>query len=399
MLTPDGDIDGDLHEFRITEDGTALVTGYEITTADLSSLGKSQKGWIYDAVIQEIDIETGELIFQWRASNFYAVDDTFTPIGDRGSSKDNPFDYFHLNSIDKDPQGNYYVSSRYLHTVTCINSTGEVIWVLGGKRNSFTDVSGEPASYFSWQHNAKWHLNSVLTVFDNGRADSHVSGGYSRGLSISLNLQNMTSSVLQVYENPHHLLSPSQGSMQVIPETGNILIGWGHIPAYTEYTADGETLCDIHFGAGLFFEWGWVKSYRVFKGAWTGRPSIPPDVDVYENMVFISWNGATEVTGWMLECSSYPHALDEEFESILFVPKDGFETVFDLPDELDSYFRIAALDSGGQRLGYTKVFDSNSGQAVSTVSCSPPPLSVNLAERKETREYREADHLLHRFRG
>ena len=64
MLTPVGDIDGDLHEFRITEDGTALVTGYEITTADLSSLGKSQKGWIYDAVIQEIDIETGELIFQ-----------------------------------------------------------------------------------------------------------------------------------------------------------------------------------------------------------------------------------------------------------------------------------------------------------------------------------------------
>ena len=86
----------------------------------------------YDGIFQEIDLLSGTLLFQWRASDHYQLTETFQPINNQGRTRDNAFDFFHINSVDKDPQGNYYISSRYMHTVTCIAPTGAVRWILGG---------------------------------------------------------------------------------------------------------------------------------------------------------------------------------------------------------------------------------------------------------------------------
>ncbi|KAJ9273427.1 hypothetical protein DTO212C5_501 [Paecilomyces variotii] len=370
-----GELDGDLHEFKLTDNGTALVTVYEIIPADLSPLGKSRDGWIYDGLFMEIDIETGDVIFEWRASSFYPVEETYAPIGDKGSRKDKAFDYFHINSVDKDPDGNYYISSRYMHTVTCISPSGDVLWVLGGKRSSFKDLSGGAASNFSWQHHVNWYPNNTLTIFDNGADDrSIITAEYSRGMIVSLDLDHMTATLVHEYRSPQGFISGSQGSVQIMPESGHVFVGWGHTSAYTEFTPDGQILCDVHFGPSMFFNFGWVKSYRAFKSPWVGMPNYPPDVemDVDIGTAYVSWNGATEVAGWITQTAIYPHATEEEYDSIGYTTKESFETSIELPEDLDEcYLRFAAVDIDGVILGYSRVIDTRTGQMASGTLLEP----------------------------
>lgn len=82
-------MEGDLHEFKITRDNTALLTVYATTKADLSSLGKFSEGWLLDSLFQEVDIATGKLLFEWRASEHFNVTDTYmtNPFGGYIKSK------------------------------------------------------------------------------------------------------------------------------------------------------------------------------------------------------------------------------------------------------------------------------------------------------------------------
>src|ERR687886_2311845 len=49
-------LQGDLHEFLITPEDTALLTAYAPAKADLSSIGGAKDGPVWDCVAQEIDI-------------------------------------------------------------------------------------------------------------------------------------------------------------------------------------------------------------------------------------------------------------------------------------------------------------------------------------------------------
>jgi hypothetical protein len=371
-ISPVGEnLDGDLHEFRLTENGTALMTSYDIIPADLSSLNGPASGWIYDGVFQEIDVATGALIFEWRASEHYQVNDTFLPISNSGRTSDTAFDFFHINSVDKDPQGNYYISSRHTHTVTCINPTGDVLWVLGGRANDFIDLSSGWATNFAWQHHARWHSNNTITLFNNAAYDYYVqTAEYSRGMVIDLDLSQMTATLRHSYFKPQQWRSDSQGSMQQLPENGNMVVGWGSAAAYTEFAADGKILCDVHFGAESVFGFGRMSSYRAFKGDWVGKPVTPPEIKVVEDSVYVSWNGATEILAWELQGAKILVDEDQQFEFVAQFLKEGFETDFLLPvDEDDyAYLRVAALDGSGEVLGYTDVVDIATGQSATRPS-------------------------------
>lgn len=359
---------GDVHDFKITDQGTALMTIYEIVETDLTPAGKSGKGWIYDGLFQEIDIETGELLFQWRASDYYGLDDSLFAIKDKGSAPNNAhaYDYFHINSVDKRADGTYLVSSRYMHSVTCISSTGQVLWILGGKRNMFQDLSSDgSATGFTWQHDARWYSDNVITLLDNGANEHEKTADHSRGLMLELDFDNWTVRTLHVYHSPGHFSSHSQGNLQILPRTGNVFIGWGKPSAYTEFSVDGtEVLCDAHYGPSMFFWFGWVKSYRAQKVSWVGKPSWPPSVavDGSSRSVYVSWNGATEVVGWLMQRAIHPGTEAEAFETVEYVPKRSFETRLDVPD-VDAYgddFRVVAVDSLGEELGYSRVFSVSS---------------------------------------
>ncbi|KAK5372614.1 hypothetical protein LTR20_001644 [Exophiala xenobiotica] len=353
------DLQGDLHEFKITKDDTALLTVYTTKEADLSSLGKRTNGWILDSLFQEVDIATGELLFEWRASEHFNVTEGYTTNPFGGYIRSMPFDFFHINSVDKDAQGNYIISSRHTHTVTCISPGGEIVWILGGQRNQFTDLSGGDALDFKWQHDARWvsEEEGILSLFDNKEAGIlHVDGPYSRGMMLQLDIANRTVDLLHSYVSLGQTRAPSQGSMQVIPNSDHVFVGWGHSPVFSEFLPNGTLLCEHHFGSPMYHAWNRAVSYRAFRGEkWVGRPTEPPSAEIEDEVLYVSWNGATEVSAWMLQGAK--SAEDEEiFTDLDILDKDSFEEAFEL-NNLSEYirFRVVALDKSGQVLGQSDV--------------------------------------------
>lgn len=347
---------------KITADGTALITVYDIISIDLSPLGsRAKRGWVWDCLIQEVDIETGELVFEWRVSDHVKVQDTYRNIGGEGGIRSRPFDYFHMNSVEKDPLGNYLISSRYFHTLTYIDGrTKEILWTLGGKNNSFKDLSDGQATSFSWQHHARWHDNyTTITIFDNGAQNGQITAPYSRGVHIKLDTTSnpMTAELIQEYFGKDRLSSESQGSFQLL-ENGNTVMGYGHNPLMSEFAADGTILCEAYFGSQSRINTGDIQSYRVFKHEWVGRPLDNPVVKILTEEVggglLVSWMGATEVRYWSIELSLDAEAT--KYSEVSRTRKSGFETTLQL-GRAAGFLRVVALDKDGRTLGWSDVID------------------------------------------
>jgi len=51
------------------------LTAYVKTPWDLSKVHGRENGYIWDCVFQEVDVETNDLLFQWRASDHFKFED------------------------------------------------------------------------------------------------------------------------------------------------------------------------------------------------------------------------------------------------------------------------------------------------------------------------------------
>ncbi|KAJ5272344.1 hypothetical protein N7478_007469 [Penicillium angulare] len=378
-ISPGGNFTtGDMHEFHLTPDGTALVVVYDPVPADLSAIGGARDGWILDGVVQELDIETGETRFEWRASEHFAVEDTFhgmagchethaAAFSGCGNEPTSAFDFFHLNSVEKSSSGNFLISSRYTHTISEVNGIdGSVLWTLGGKSNNFKDLSADgSATGISWQHHARWYGDSSITLFDNAVEDNSDPSLESRGLIIDLDIEKREANLRVAFSHPQRMEAVSLGSTQVLEESGNIFIGWGHSAAFTEFAPDGSVLCDMHYGPSAWNTFGRIKSYRTFRGKWKGYPTQPPDVAFVDDALYVSWNGATEVERWQLE------AIEEDggtSHTVSQVFKSGFETEMIIPQHLQgSSIRVLGLDSKGSILGSSDVLEVSSEDGTTAI--------------------------------
>ncbi|GAB1734346.1 hypothetical protein NU195Hw_g7656t1 [Hortaea werneckii] len=368
------DLHGDLHEFKITKDNTALLTVYNLTNADLTGMGwfRGANGWITDSVFQEVDIATGELLFEWSASHHFKAELSFmwNPFG--GYSDSSPFDFFHINSVEKDRNGNYLISSRHFHSVMTVDGkSGEVLWELGGHSTDFEDLSDGKASGFSWQHDARWldEEEGLLSLFDNGVAWPHVDVPYSEGRIIKLDLDAMTAELVQNFISPSHPRSSSQGSiipLQTPEGADHIFIGWGSSAAFSEFTPEGQLLCETHFAASGLWWWERIKSYRAYKTpSWSATPKDwDPSAQIESGSLFVSWNGATDVAFWELSGRKAVEDGDAEWQVIDIIEKEDFEDTFILPSSEASFdeYRVAALDRDHGFLRYSNTM-------------SPPPTS------------------------
>ncbi|KAI4730149.1 hypothetical protein E4T49_02129 [Aureobasidium sp. EXF-10728] len=364
-------LENDFREYTITPNDTALLTSYDMISTDLSSLGVLGRGWLYDSLFREIDIETGEVVFEWRASDHFAVDDTFYPIGSAGRSPEAPFDFFHINSVDKDSDGNYIISSRFMHSIVCISAdTGDILWTLGGHNNDFADLSEGSATDFAWQHHVSVQANNQLSIFNNANYkkwhEELLGSGseISRGLLVHLDTENMTAGLVREFMNPGSRGTPQQGSMQVL-DSGNVLLGWGYHAGYTEYAPDGQVLCDTHINPAMLFSFGFVHAYRAFRArTWIGRPNTQPDVylDPKDGYAFVSWMGATEVSAWVLQTASASASDgDLKFVDVGKADKNGFETEIEVPSGEYEYLRIVAVDKIGTVLATSKTITASKG--------------------------------------
>ena len=122
----------DLHAFALSAEGRALFTCYPQTVQmDLSSIGVPRNSQVLESIIQEVDIASGRLLFEWRSLQHIPVSASQEPHGE-------PYDYLHVNSIEQLPDGNLLVSARHTWALYKLDRrTGSVIWTLGGKRSQF----------------------------------------------------------------------------------------------------------------------------------------------------------------------------------------------------------------------------------------------------------------------
>jgi hypothetical protein len=189
--------DCDVHEFMLTSRNTALMSVYNEVQADLTSIGGATDGRLVEGIVQEIDIASKRVLFEWHSLDHVAIGESFrtaiTPAGN--------VDYFHLNSIGVDAaDDNLIVSARHTSTVYKIDrNTGEIIWHLGGMKNDF---QLGPGAAFNFQHDARARTGGELTLFDNGATGPGAQDvePASRPLRLALDEKAMTADLLQVYQ-------------------------------------------------------------------------------------------------------------------------------------------------------------------------------------------------------
>ena len=326
----------DLHEFQIEPGGVAYVTAYNPIRCDLSKAEGSSKGAIVDVAVQEIDIKTGLVRWEWHSLDHVAVSESET-----SPPKGVPWDWFHLNSIDLEPDGNVLISARSTWTAYQLEGgSGKILWRLGGLKSSF---AMGPGTKTAWQHDGRVLPNGEITLFDDG--SNPPVHAQSRGLRIRLDLKNHTATLTKSYTHPGApLLSASQGNMQTLPD-GNVVVGYGGVPQISEFSANGALLFDAHLPYTEAF-------YRGFRFPWSGRPSSPPAVVANlnntgeETIVRMSWNGATEVASWRVLAGTDPKSLVPQAT----IAAVGFESSTILTKKY-AYAAVQALDSAGRVLG------------------------------------------------
>ncbi len=335
---------GDVHEFLITPRNTALITVYRRVDRDLSSVGGPKQGSVYEGVVQELDIASGRVLFEWHSLPAVGLGESYEkPPPAEKSSAATPYDYFHLNSIDVDTDGDLLVSARNTRAVYKIRRRdGKILWRLGGKKSDF--VLGRGAT-FAFQHDVRRQPDGTITVFDNGAGPPAVEKR-TRVLVLRVDERRRKAALVRSYTHPAGLLSFSQGDGQFLPN-GHVFVGWGANPYFTEFDRRGRVLFDAHFDRGS-------DSYRAYRLAWTGHPTDRPAVAVSagkdgRTTVFASWNGATEVARWRVLAGDDPRRL----RGVASADRSGFETAISVRVPA-RYLAVQALSGSGAVLGASK---------------------------------------------
>jgi hypothetical protein len=330
---------GDIHEFQITHRNTALITVYRRLPRDLTAYGGPKHGYLLEGIVQELAIPSGRVLFEWHSLPKVALSESYlrVPAGGNGTPGA-PYDYFHINSATLDSDGNYLISARHTHAVYKLRrKDGAILWRLGGKRSDFTVA---PAARFAWQHDVHRQRDGTITLFDNGANEP--GRGRSRALVLHVDAARRRVTLARSFAHPTRLLSTSQGDAQVLPN-GNVFVGWGSNPYFTEYARNGRVLFDGRFLKG-------ADSYRAYRLPWAGHPVDRPAVAVAGGTAYVSWNGATAVARWQVVTGASASALRPAGT----VAKGGFETAIRLRGA-GGYVAVRALAADGRLLGASRV--------------------------------------------
>jgi hypothetical protein len=331
----------DLHDFHLTPQYTALVTVFAPIECNLSAVGGPSGGAVTDSIFQEIDLRTGLVRREWHSLDHVGLSDSYSSAVD--TSTQWPFDYFHLNSIDQLADGKTLISARNTWTLYELNTqTGQVLTRIGGRHSTVKLASGTGTAF---QHDATELANGAISVFDNGAVPKvHPQ---SRGMVISINPQAKTDTLLAQYEHPGALSSGSQGDVQLL-ENGDVFVGWGSEPYFSEFSPGGQLLFDAHMR-------GSYQSYRTYRFGWTGSPTEAPAIAATAQhaggpvTVYASWNGDTRTASWRVLAG--PSA--QQLAPVASAARSGFETTISTPGP-EADVAVQALDASGSVLGTSR---------------------------------------------
>lgn len=325
----------DMHEFLLTPRGTALVTVYREVPYDLSPAGGAEDGVVLDSIVQEIDVQTGEVLLRWSSLDHVPLTESQLepPPGS------NPYDYFHVNSIDLDPDGDLLVSALNTSAVYKIDrSTGRIVWRLGGRSSTFALADGVR---FQRQHDARAVGRDTIRIFDN-EGDN----GLSRVVWIKLDRERRRATLVRQIAHPQDKKAATMGGAAGLPN-GNTVVSWGSADGFSEFSRTGELLLDATFAEGF-------STYRAYRAPWHGRPLTPPTVSLSGSTARIVWNGATGVARWRILAGPSRAAL----RPVAQTAWNGFDTATALPSVAVAgarFVKAEALDARGRVIGASAV--------------------------------------------
>jgi arylsulfotransferase ASST len=331
----------DLHEFRLSSQDTALITAFYPVLWNASALHGSTQQVVLDSVVQEIDVKTGLVLYQWDSLDHVPLADTYEAMP---ASATSPFDYFHINSVQEQQDGDLLISARNTWAAYDIDhQTGAIMWTLGGRKSSYKLSSG---ALFAFQHDVRLHADTdaTVTLFDDGGGPPRVHTE-SRAITVRLDSSGKRATLVSEYQHSPALAAAFEGNVQALPG-GDQFVGWGQQPYFSEYNAKGQMMFDARFVDSN-------SSYRAYRFPWVGTPTGAPSVATTSQgntaNVYVSWNGATQVASWRVLAGSAPDAL----QAVVTSTKQGFESQIAIATQ--PYVAVQALDAGGRTLATSSV--------------------------------------------
>jgi hypothetical protein len=256
-------LSADGHEFLITPWNTALILSYTTATANLTSIGGPADQTVINGVVQEINIATGQVLFQWNSEDHVPFSQSEQPLP---ASASTPWDWFHINAIKLDTNGNFLIDARNTWTTYEVDPrSGNILWQLGGKDSSYKleaapgQVLDSAGEIFAWQHDPEALGNNTYTFFDNDSTGTPLLP-YSRAVTVKLNPWSKVATLVASDNQPEGLSAASQGNAQTTPR-GNLVVGWGALPYFSEFSPSGQLIFNAEFPAG-------VNTYRAYQFPW-----------------------------------------------------------------------------------------------------------------------------------
>ncbi|OJK03024.1 hypothetical protein ASPACDRAFT_40339 [Aspergillus aculeatus ATCC 16872] len=343
LATIDGkehDCEIDYNEQFVTPWGTLLVTAYNLTQVDLTSVNGSANGWVLDSQIHEVDIATSESVWKWSALDHIPLNASGLPLTNGASTPADAWDYVHLDSVS--PYGdNLLLNGRHTWEVYAVERpSGEVMWTFNGETGGDWGIIPEESS-FRWQYHTRVReIGDDFVIFsmfvnhnyEGANATSGTAPTVGREFHLSLPpTKDMSPLTLNTFNESVSLWSDSFGSMDYVPDVQNTttrFISYGQLPLLREFkVGPGANVTDLKWEARYGSD-NEVVGYRAYKGAWTGLPSAAPKLSVEANgTAFVSWNGATAVTAWKVYQAADRN--ETALTEIGIAQYRGFETAID----------------------------------------------------------------------
>lgn len=306
------------------DDGTRVVVMHEthrtVSSEEIRGLSSSSMNETTSPCkvqwdgFRVLNTSTWETMFEWNSYNHVKLSESTFLDGGIESLCSNPWpwDAMHMNAVDMNPHGDYYLSARHTDTIYKISGRdGSVIWRLNGRDGLWNDfVMGEDFTTgkslrFSRQHHVRWRgengTHEFISILDNAKGTDgqlptgrnsraivlalHTAGGNSSSSSSSSS-SKMTASLISSINHPNGKGSyaPRRGNYQFLgtqqhqifsnssSSSSNSWISWSEEALHTEHFPNGSIALQASLHAN------WLGTYRSYKFPWRGIPKEKPVV-------------------------------------------------------------------------------------------------------------------------
>ena len=340
QVVPGNGYTANAHELQLTHRASAYVGSY----APVQLRGGLK---VTDFVMQEIDVPTGDVLFEWHALDHVPISATYAARPADGWA----WDYFHGNSIAPPRRGGrtIIVSARKTSAVYGIDRlTGKVRWTLGGRRDTF-DLPR--ALTFCAQHDVRRLPGGWISIFDNG--GTALGGGCPRHRARAMRLaidpaHRRVRAHRCVWsdrsgDGDDGLWPAAVGSARW-QRDGDVLVDWGNTGRISEISRRGRVRFKLQLA-----HWTYRAVYSRWHGAPRGRPQVFARRAAGRTTVWASWNGHTGIRRWRILAGPTPPALAPG----AVVRYANLETRISIESD-PAVVSVEALDGRGRVLGTSR---------------------------------------------